>query len=54
MPAATSIVASVSPALEGQSGAYLSDCRVTQPNAEGQDLALAERVWAATERALGG
>lgn len=49
--AATSVFAAVAPDLKGQSGAYLSDCRVAQPSPEGADAALAEQVWELTAKA---
>ena len=33
-----------------QSGAYWADCNVGSPTAHGQDAALAERLWEASER----
>ncbi len=50
---ATTITAAVDPALEGQSGAYLSDCAVVNANPQSNDEALVERVWALSERAVG-
>jgi NAD(P)-dependent dehydrogenase (short-subunit alcohol dehydrogenase family) len=50
--AATSIFAATAPQLAGQSGAYLSDCRVAQPLPEALDAALADKVWAQSERAI--
>lgn len=50
--AATSIFAATAPQLAGQSGAYLSDCRVAQPTAEANDAALIDRVWAQSEQAI--
>jgi NAD(P)-dependent dehydrogenase (short-subunit alcohol dehydrogenase family) len=49
--AATSVWAATAPELTGKSGAYLSDCHVVEPSAEANDPALAEQVWALTERA---
>lgn len=50
--AATSVFAATSPTLTGQSGAYLADCAVTPASQAGQDAALAEQVWALTEKAV--
>lgn len=50
--AATSIFAATAPQLAGQSGAYLSDCRVAQPIAAANDPALIDRVWAQSEQAI--
>ena len=47
--AATSVYAAVAPELTGQTGAYLADCQVKSPSAEGRDDALAERLWAVSE-----
>jgi retinol dehydrogenase 12 len=49
--AATSVFAAVAPELQGKSGAYLSDCKVTEPSREGIDAALAEQVWELTSKA---
>lgn len=48
--AATTIVAATSPALAGQSGAYLSDCTVRRPSRAAQDDASAARLWSISER----
>lgn len=50
--AATSIFAATAPQLSGQSGAYLSDCRVAQPMAAALDPTLIDQVWAQSERAI--
>ena len=50
--AATSVYAATAPGLEGQSGAYLSDCHVATPAAPGLDAALAQTVWAKSEAAV--
>jgi NAD(P)-dependent dehydrogenase (short-subunit alcohol dehydrogenase family) len=50
--AATSVWAATAKELEGKSGAYLNDCAVAAASPEGQDDALAEKVWASTEAAL--
>jgi len=49
--AATSVFAATAPELQGQSGAYLSDCHVVSPSPAGLDAALAEKVWGLTEQA---
>ncbi len=50
--AATSIFAATAPQLAGQSGAYLSDCRVAQPTKEALDPSLIDKVWAQSEKAI--
>lgn len=50
--AATSVYAATAPELKGQSGAYLSNCAVAPASSEGSDAALAEKVWALSERAI--
>ena len=50
--AATSVFAATAPELEGSSGAYLSDCAIAIPKAEALDDALAEKVWALSERCV--
>ena len=50
--AATSIFAATAPQLAGQSGAYLSDCRVATPASAALDAALIDQVWAQSERAV--
>ncbi|KAG2498411.1 hypothetical protein HYH03_003670 [Edaphochlamys debaryana] len=50
--AATSVYAATAPELEGCSGAYLADCKVSKPSALGQDAALATGMWGATEALL--
>jgi NAD(P)-dependent dehydrogenase (short-subunit alcohol dehydrogenase family) len=52
--AATSIVAATSSAVEGKSGAYLADCAITRASRDGEDDALAEKVWLATEKLIAG
>jgi len=46
--AATSVFAATAPELAGQSGQYLVNCAVATSSLEGQDAALAERLWAAS------
>ncbi|KXZ44365.1 hypothetical protein GPECTOR_69g458 [Gonium pectorale] len=50
--AATSVYAATAPELAAQSGAFLSDCRVTPSSPAGQDPQLAARLWEATEALL--
>jgi NAD(P)-dependent dehydrogenase (short-subunit alcohol dehydrogenase family) len=50
--AATSVFAATAPELEGASGAYLSDCAIATPKAEALDDALADKVWALSERCV--
>lgn len=50
--AATSVYAATAPQLSGQSGAYLQDCKVAQPNAQARDAQLAQKLWAVTEQQL--
>lgn len=50
--AATSVFAATAPELAGRSGAYLADCAVVDASRAGRDAALAEQVWALSERAI--
>jgi len=50
--AATTVFAATAPELEGRSGAYLSDCAISNPSADANDGELAEKVFAATERVV--
>jgi NAD(P)-dependent dehydrogenase (short-subunit alcohol dehydrogenase family) len=50
--AATSVYAATAPELSGHSGAYLSNCAVATPKAFALDEALAEEVWALSERCV--
>jgi NAD(P)-dependent dehydrogenase (short-subunit alcohol dehydrogenase family) len=52
--AATTIVAATSPALETESGAYLSDCQVVQPSRDARDDANAAKLWEISERLVAG
>jgi len=52
--AATSVYAATAPELASRSGAYLSDCAERRPNAAALDDALAEQVWALSERWVAG
>jgi NAD(P)-dependent dehydrogenase (short-subunit alcohol dehydrogenase family) len=47
--AATEVYAAVHPAMAGVSGAYLADCNVARCRKDGDDPALAERLWKVTE-----
>jgi len=48
--AATSIFAATAPELEGQSGAYLADCRIARSSEAASDPSLAERLWKTSEQ----
>ena len=48
--AATQVYLAVHPDVAGTSGAYFQDCQVKEPSAPAQDAALADRLWAETER----
>ncbi|MBL8950564.1 MAG: SDR family oxidoreductase [Myxococcaceae bacterium] len=50
--AATTVYAASAPELEGQSGAYLSDCHVETPLHEALDETLVERAWALSQKAV--
>ncbi len=50
--AATSVYGAVAPELKGRSGAYLADCAVINASRAGRDAGLAEKLWAASERAV--
>jgi NAD(P)-dependent dehydrogenase (short-subunit alcohol dehydrogenase family) len=50
--AATTIFAATAPELTGQSGAYLSDCRIARPLPMALDATLAEEVWRRSEACL--
>lgn len=47
--AATQAWAAVHPEPARHNGAFLADCNLAQPSANGRDAALAERLWQATE-----
>jgi NAD(P)-dependent dehydrogenase (short-subunit alcohol dehydrogenase family) len=52
--AATTVFAATAPELtEAQAGIYLADCNQAEPTEPARDPALAERVWALSERAVG-
>jgi WW domain-containing oxidoreductase len=48
--AATEVWAAVHPDAAAVTGQYLSDCNVAKPRRRAEDAALAERLWAETER----
>ena len=50
--AATSVYAATASELDGQSGAYLTDCKVTKPSAAAQDAELASKLWDVTAQQL--
>jgi WW domain-containing oxidoreductase len=52
--AATQTYLATSSAVAGVSGEYFADCNVSRPSRLGQDDALAERLWAETERIVAG
>lgn len=47
--AATQVYVATHPAAAGVSGEYWADCNIRRSSGPGADLALAERVWEATE-----
>lgn len=47
--AATSVYAATAPELEGQSGAYLADCKVAASSKLAQEAELAKGLWAKSE-----
>ena len=50
--AATAVYAATAPELDGQSGAYLQDCKVSKPTAKAQNAELATKLWSVTEAQL--
>jgi len=48
--AATQVYLAVHPDVAGRTGLYFSDCRVKEPSGPAQDEALADRLWAESER----
>lgn len=50
--AATHVYAAISPELEQHSGAYLSDCKISQPAKSAQDMTMAARLWDVTEQQI--
>lgn len=47
--AATEVFVATSPSLAGVSGKYFASCNVTKPRAEGDDAALAKKLWEKSE-----
>ena len=52
--AATTCYVAAHPGAQGVSGEYFKDCNVAVPSKHGRDEALAERLWAASERIVAG
>ena len=50
--AATTIYAATAPELTGKSGLYLSDCHEERTTRDGQDDALAKKLWDSTEKLI--
>lgn len=48
--AATQVYLAVHPEVAGKTGLYFSDCQEEEPSPQGQDDALAERLWTESER----
>jgi NAD(P)-dependent dehydrogenase (short-subunit alcohol dehydrogenase family) len=48
--AATTIVAATSPAIEAESGAYLSDCQIARTSRDARDDGNAAKLWEMSER----
>lgn len=48
--AATQVYVAASPAAAGISGEYFADCNVAKSRADANDVALAQRLWAESER----
>lgn len=48
--AATQVYVATRPELAGVSGEYFADCNIAESSAQGRDAALAERLWAESER----
>src|SRR5262245_1881413 len=51
--ARTSIYLASSPEVEGRSGGYYADCRLTDPAAEARDDTLDERLWQSSANLVG-
>ena len=51
--AETVVYLASSPEVRGASGGYYFDCKLTQPAPVGQDDAVAERLWKASEKLVG-
>lgn len=52
--AATQVYVATHPSVAGVRGEYFADCNVSRPSRHGEDDALAERLWAETERLVAG
>jgi len=50
--AASSIVAAVSPTLDGKGGIYITDCNETKPSPHASDMAAAQKLWELTEKII--
>jgi NAD(P)-dependent dehydrogenase (short-subunit alcohol dehydrogenase family) len=51
--AETVVYLAASPQVQGASGGYYFDCKLTQPSPAAQDDAVAEQLWSASERLVG-
>ena len=51
--AQTTLYCALSPALDGVSGSYFSDCRLKTPSLRARDDDLAERLWRESEKLTG-
>lgn len=51
--AATTIFLATSPAVEGITGTYFSDCKEREPSKEARDPKVAERLWQVSEQLTG-
>lgn len=51
--ARTSIYLASSPEVEGRSGGYYANCRLTEPTAEARDDLLGERLWQLSAKLVG-
>lgn len=49
----TTLVAALDPAIENQSGAYLEDCQIAEPEPYALDLEKAEKLWSLSEGLVG-
>jgi len=49
----TTLVAALNPALEPFSGAYLSDCNITEPSEHATRMEDAEKLWVMSETWVG-
>jgi NAD(P)-dependent dehydrogenase (short-subunit alcohol dehydrogenase family) len=50
--AATTVVAAISPSLQGKGGIYMADCNEFTPLAHAADMEQAARLWAETEKMI--